>query len=324
MYIVANSYDQQAHPAMNHVTVYRSASLSPTTGVPTDFKPWFKTDIPFAIDVFQHGVSHIEQGPDGLIYVSSGSRTDHGERGDDEPNRYHGAEVRASSCIWRLDPKSDAPKLEIFADGIRNAYGFCFDDRGRMFATENGPNADPPEEVNLIERGQNYGFPYHFSDWDHPAYPDQPAPPPPGFHDRLPIQNVGPAGGTKDKPISTLDPHSSPSGIVFIRPGDARFPSSSRGTFLIARFGNLIALEKDVGFDVVQMRLIGESNGRLRAEVTPFLSPVARPTDIHLAANGKIYICEYQRQTRNGGGDLPGRILEISVSAPEGTSGEQR
>src|SRR5439155_12020094 len=72
LYIVENAFDFGVTPQMNHVTIYRSGAGDHV------LKTWFATDIPFAIDVFQHGVSHIAQGPDGMIYVSSGSRTDHG------------------------------------------------------------------------------------------------------------------------------------------------------------------------------------------------------------------------------------------------------
>ena len=48
--------------------------------------------------------------------------------------------------------------------------------------------------------------------------------------------------------------------------------------------------------------------------VHPFLSPIARPTDLHYVAPGKIFICEFWRQTHNDGSDLPGRILELSTT----------
>ena len=99
-----------------------------------------------------------------------------------------------------------------------------------------------------------------------------------------------------EPPLAKLDPHSSPSGIVFFK-----------DRLIVARFGNLIG-DKDVGFDIVQ---IDPRSG----EVKPFLAPISRPTDLHLARTGKIYVCELWRQTRNGaGGSFPGRILEISTA----------
>jgi glucose/arabinose dehydrogenase len=271
LYLVGNRFDLDARPQMNHVTIYRTAP-----GSIADPKPWFTISLPYGIDVFNHGVSFIAQGPDGMMYVSSGSRTDHGEAGDD-PNRSKAGEDPNTACIWRLDPRSEKPQIEIFARGLRNAFGFCFDDRGRMFATENGPNADPPEEVNLVEAGKHYGFPFQFADWDHKAYPDQPS---------------APAGLKIENPLAKLDPHSSPSGIVFYK-----------GSLLVARYGNMIA-KKDVGFDIVQVGVDGT--------VKPFLAPIARPTDLHRAENGKMYICEYSRQVHNAGIEQPGRILELT------------
>jgi hypothetical protein len=280
-YVVVNAFDFNPTPAMNHVTIFR--------GAPDALKPWFQIDIPFAIDVFQHGVSYIAQGPDGLIYVSSGSRTDHGEAGND-PKRSKEGETPVTSCIWRLDPKSEHPQIEVFARGLRNAFGFCFDRNGTMWATENGPNADPPEEMNCVEQAKHYGFPYQFADWDHPAYPDQPK---------------APAGLKMEPPFAMFDPHSSPSGIVYL---DDRFPEKYRGTFLVARFGNLIG-PRDVGFDILRVQ-----NEHGHGTVSPFLSPIARPTDLHMTASGKIYIAELWRQTHNAGEQSPGRVLELSVS----------
>jgi glucose/arabinose dehydrogenase len=278
LYLVGNRFDLDAVPQMNHATVYRTREPL-RDGRPIDPQPWVTADIPFAIDVFQHSVGSIAQGPDGFMYVSSGSRTDHGEAGND-PTRSREGETNLSACIWRLDPKQEHPNIEVFARGLRNAFGFCWDDQGRMFATENGPNADPPEEVNLVERGNHYGFPFQFSDWDHKAYPDQPS---------------GPSGLKIEPPLAKLDPHSSPSGIVHYG-----------GTLLVARFGNLIALKKDVGFDIVQ---VDPRTG----EVKPFVAPIARPTDLQMTRNGKVYVCEYSRQLTNAGPENPGRILEIST-----------
>ena len=286
MYIVENAFDMDATPAMNHVTIFRSTSKTPQ-GEPAGFEAWVKTDIPFAVDVFQHGVSYIAQGPDGMIYVSSGSRTDHGEAGTD-PKRSGAGETPISACIWRLDPKNRSATIGVYSSGIRNAFGFCWDDKNRMFATENGPNANPDEELNQIEEGKHYGFPFVFSDWTHKAYDDQPDAPP---------------NFTSSPPLAQFDPHSSPSGVIPWRDG----------TLLVARYGNLLPLAKDVGFDIVQVTLHADAaSGHLRGEVKPFLAPLARPTDLHLAPSGKIYICEHQRQLHLNGEDGPGRVLELS------------
>jgi hypothetical protein len=307
MYLVGNHGDWNQKPAQSVVTIYRSTSRK--DGQPADPKPWFRITIPFGINTFNHGVSHIAQGPDGMIYVSSGSRTDHGEPGN-EPNKSTEGEDRYTSCIWRFDPKSEHPTLEIYADGLRNPFGFCWDDHGQMFATENGPNADPPEELNRIEQGKDYGFPYRFSNWPGKVYDDEPDPPP-NFKYEMPILNVGPdAGGSTEHPLGTFDPHSSPAGIVCL---GNDFPESHRGHFLVARFGNLIDLPKDVGFDLLEVTMKPTTSGPLQAEVHTFLSPIARPTGLCLAPGGRVFICEHSREVKHAHDMLPGRILELRV-----------
>src|SRR5262249_27666817 len=188
---------------------------------------------PWGIGPFNHGVGHIAFGPDGYLYVTSGSRTDGNEPGKDERYAKIG-ETPLTANMWRLDPNAETPKIEIHARGLRNAYGFCWNHKGEMFATDNGPDADPPEELNQIASGKHYGFPYQFSNWAKKPYPHTPDPPV-GVKFTWPIANLGPAGGFQGEPLYTFDPHSSPSGIVFL--GDD-FPPDYRGTFLIARFGN--------------------------------------------------------------------------------------
>jgi glucose/arabinose dehydrogenase len=124
MYLVGNRTDNDAQPyKMNHVTIFRGRADDQSS-----IKPWFETGIPFAIDTFQHGVNEIKQGPDGMMYASSGSRTDHGEAGRDPRLSPHG-ETEHSACMWKLDPRQEKPTVHVFARGLRNPFGFCFDPR---------------------------------------------------------------------------------------------------------------------------------------------------------------------------------------------------
>jgi glucose/arabinose dehydrogenase len=309
LYISCNLRREATPYAMNDVTIYRTSAEQ--DGEPAAPRPWFQTNYYWGIGSFNHGISHIATGPDGFIYVSSGSRTDDNETGTD-PHCFTGGEVPITSSFWRLDPRMEKPQLEIFARGVRNPYGFCWSDRGEMFATENGPDADAPEELNFVERGKHYGFPYQFSNWTNKPYaytPDIPA----GLQVTLPIANLGPdGGGSASAPLYTFEPHSSPGGIVFL---GKDFPSQYQGAFLVARFGNLLQKPKDVGFDVLLVRLEKNSHGLYEARVKTFISPLSRPVDLHLSGTGKVYIAEYTRIHDNSGQTamMPGRILELAV-----------
>jgi glucose/arabinose dehydrogenase len=301
LFITSNRRLELTPFVTNEVTIYRSTSA----GAPFQIEPFVRLIYPWGIGPFNHGVSHIAQGPDGFLYVTSGSRTDGSETGKDA-RYFNGGEVDVTACLWRVDPdNSKAP--EIFARGLRNSFGFCWNDEGQMLATENGPDADMPEELNAVERGKHYGFPFQFGDSTKKPYaytPDAPA----DLQFTRPVANQGPAAGFTGESISTFHPHSSPAGIIFC---GKDFPASLRGTFLVTRYGNLLKRDKDVGFDLLQMRVKKTATG-YEAETTTWLAPLARPIDI-VALNGALYVLEYSRTLDNKGDVpmLPGRLLEL-------------
>ncbi|MFQ5858079.1 MAG: PQQ-dependent sugar dehydrogenase, partial [Anaerolineae bacterium] len=63
---------------------------------------------------------------------------------------------------------AEASRSMIYAYGLRNSFDFTFDPfSGSMFATENGPECN--DELNLIEAGNNYGWPLTEPCEPHPA-----------------------------------------------------------------------------------------------------------------------------------------------------------
>jgi aldose sugar dehydrogenase len=113
-----------------------------------------------------HFGHRIAFGPDGMMYVSSG------ERQKFDPAQDMNANL---GKILRLDDGGGVPKGNPFADqggvtaqiwtlGHRNPLGLAFDAEGRLWEHEMGPRHG--DELNLIERGRNYGYPI-VSNGDH-------------------------------------------------------------------------------------------------------------------------------------------------------------
>ncbi|HSH93664.1 MAG TPA: PQQ-dependent sugar dehydrogenase, partial [Roseimicrobium sp.] len=310
LYIAVNQRNETVTPVRDEVTIFRTARE--LDGDPFDPQPWLRTSYPWGVGPFNHCVNHMAFGPDGFLYVNSGSRTDGNETGTD-PKYSREGETPLTSCMWRLDPKAEKPEIEIFARGLRNSFGFTWGADGKMVACENGPDADAPEELNVIEKGNHYGFPFQFSDWSQKPYPYTPDAPA-GVTFTHPVANMGPDGGFSGTPLFTFDPHSSPAGIAALGDG---FPKAWQGTFLITRFGNLLKKPKDVGFDILQARITPLKGGGYEASMKTVISPLARPIDLFVAEGGKVFIAEYTRPLDHKSGlpQMPGRILELTIGS---------
>ena len=133
MWISSNQPDRGKKPVESVVSVWRSQPL--TGGAAPQMKLWLQVRYPHGIGGFNHGVSNLAQGPDGFLYLSSGSRTDGSEPGN-LPDHYTGGEVPLTACLWRLDPNAEKPYPAVWCRGLRNPYGFCFDPSGRLWSTD--------------------------------------------------------------------------------------------------------------------------------------------------------------------------------------------
>jgi glucose/arabinose dehydrogenase len=109
-----------------------------------------------------HQTNKIKFGPDGLLYIGQGSTTD-----DGTPKPGRPAEGPLSGAILRLNV--DTAQLEVYATGMRQPFGMAFHpDNGELFSVDVGKgefcnfcqgDTAPPEEINWIVAGGNYGFP---------------------------------------------------------------------------------------------------------------------------------------------------------------------
>jgi glucose/arabinose dehydrogenase len=109
----------------------------------------------------------IVQARDGTIYISSSIPAGVGILSEDWPQPQQLDSLMGK--VLRINPDGSVPKdnpfvgrsfarPEIFALGIRDDQGLAFHPRtGRLWASEHGPRGG--DEINVIQKGKNYGFP---------------------------------------------------------------------------------------------------------------------------------------------------------------------
>lgn len=109
-----------------------------------------------------HYGSRLVFGPDRLLYVTTG------ERSDTSMRKYAQQVDNHLGKVLRFDPEGSAPKdnpfsgkagarPEVWTLGHRNIQSAAFDPAGRLWIVEHGARGG--DELNLIERGRNYGWP---------------------------------------------------------------------------------------------------------------------------------------------------------------------
>jgi aldose sugar dehydrogenase len=113
-------------------------------------------------DGTMHYGSRLLFGRDGMLYVTLGERSDREIRPQAQHMDSHmGKIVRIApdGSVPRDNPfvrDADA-KPEIWSVGHRNIQSAAFDPQGRLWEVEHGPKGG--DELNLIEKGKNYGWP---------------------------------------------------------------------------------------------------------------------------------------------------------------------
>ncbi len=117
--------------------------------------------------------------PDGMLYITAGDRQKL------DPAQDFG---QALGKVIRLNDDGSVPPDNPWQDkgeraktfwsmGHRNPLGLAFDGQGRLWAHEMGPRHG--DELNLIVKGANYGWPEvsygkHYSGWPIPDHPERP------------------------------------------------------------------------------------------------------------------------------------------------------
>lgn len=220
----------------------------------------------------RHWTRSLEISEQGQLFVSIGSTCDTCE----ENNPWHGS-------IIVSDTEGNNP--QVWASGLRNAvFITTHPQTGQLWATEMGRDFlgdnTPPDEVNLIEQDQHYGWPYCYGNQ---VYDDR-------FNRRSPdfCQQTTP-------PVFQIPAHSAPLGLAFIESDN--FPLQWQGDLLVAYHGSWNRSEPR-GYKVVRLVMGNESQTIISSEdfMTGWLqengTAWGRPVDLEFAPNGWLFISD--------------------------------
>jgi glucose/arabinose dehydrogenase len=221
-----------------------------------------------AYDGELHFGSRLAFGPDGMLYVTLGERSDLAMRNQSQRLDSH------MGKILRITPDGSAPKDNAFVDrpdakreiwtrGHRNVQAAVFDAKGRLFIVDHGPQGG--DELNLIEKGKNYGWPLvSFGE----EYSGKPIPD--AVTDRVGFE----------RPLYYWDPVIAPSGAEFYT-GDA-FPEWKGSLFIGSlRNNHLVRLTLKDDRVTGEERLLGDRKQRVR--------------DVRQGPDGALYVVTDQR-----------------------------
>jgi glucose/arabinose dehydrogenase len=173
-------------------------------------------------------------GPDGKLYITSGDRMRFDPAANLRSNLGKVLRINGDGTMPADNPfaNTDTARGDIWTYGHRNMLAAAFDSTGRLFGFEMGPLGG--DEMNLVQRGKNYGWPA-VSNGDNYFAVDIPD------HPRRPEMQA---------PVRSWTPVISPSGATFYRGG--LFPWW-RGSVLVGGLSSQSLIRLQLNGDRVAM-----------------------------------------------------------------------
>ena len=179
----------------------------------------------------------------------------------------------------------DGSGKRVFASGLRNAVGLAVEPQtGALWAAQNErdelpPNHEdlPPEEINILTDGGDYGWPYCYGD-------------------RVPNPEYNDAARCAKTiaPAAKLQAHSAPLGLTFLTKASS-LPDEYRTDLLVAYHGSWNR-DTPTGAKVVRIHVSDGKPGAVEDFVTGWQradgSRWGRPVDVTVGSDGSVMISD--------------------------------
>lgn len=246
----------------------------------------------------------------GDLFVNVGSHSDNCEGDKNEPpdaakpcpetgGKDARGVIRKYAMRW---PQGTVTGVEIYAAGLRNSLALAVHRASNaLLQAENSRDAIhrrdpklsdealPHDELNVIERGKHYGWPYCYD------------------HNRASPEYRNANCATRTAPHLLLPPHASPLGMAI--DNDARLPAPFTGNLILPYHGYRKNGHRVVAYKLdARGRPIGapvELISGWNATPPPNAQPMGSPVDVRIAGDGSVFITE----------DRNGTVLRLAQTA---------
>lgn len=202
------------------------------------------------------------------------------------------------ASVIAMDP--DGSNVETYASGLRNAvFMATHPGTGDVWTTEMGRDLlgddTPPDEINVLQEGADYGWPYCYGDNVHDD-----------DFDKAGSQVCAPPDRLSAK--VNLQAHSAPIGLGFVPPTEA-WPAKYHYNLFVAYHGSWNRSEP-TGYKVVRIPI--DAEGNVQGEPIDFFSgfllddgsSIGRPAGLQVTPDGSLFVTD----------DKAGAIYRISLA----------
>ncbi len=239
----------------------------------------------FSLDI-QHSNNGIQFGPDGKLYIAIGGPRVGQLELKGETYWYAGEPRDDWQFAGVLQADANGKNLKLWARGLRNPYDLAFGADGKLFASDNGDESIPTpdgDELNLIEQGADYGYPYFFGA------------PPPWSATRAPIMH--------------FVTHAAPTGVAVYKA--EQFPEAYRGNVLTALYAHG---QPGARYRQITRTFETTQDGKKVWRTRSFVEGLDHPTALAIGPDGALYIADM----RGGKADahFPGAIYRVTYAKP--------